>query len=108
MKLSLVALIIFAAFSAEAKNWGESSTGVFDFTLVLPLSTSGSVIYTAASVSNSTLKQLIAAKEDAAFFLATEGAQRTAKLDSALQAVHAENPELVASDLDLAQFILSL
>ena len=108
MKLSLAALIIFAAFSAQAKNYGESTTGVFDFTLALPLSTSGSVIYTAASVSNSTLKLLIAAKEDAAFFIATEGEQRTARLESALNAVHVENPTLAASDLDLAQFILSL
>ena len=108
MKLSLVALMMFAAFSAQAKNYGESTTGVFDFTLALPLSTSGSVIYTAASISNSTLKKIVEAKEDAALFLGTNGEVRTARLISALQAIHAENPALAASDLDLAKFIVSL
>ncbi|MNT00233.1 hypothetical protein D3C72_1346570 [compost metagenome] len=107
MKLTLATAILLAAFSAEAKNYGESTTGVFNFTLALPLTTSGGVIYTTASFSGETQKLILAAKEDAAFYVATEGQAHTARLDSALKSMRNENPTLQASDLHLAQVILN-
>ncbi|MNT88402.1 hypothetical protein D3C72_2289600 [compost metagenome] len=80
---------------------------MFNFTLALPLTTSGGVIYTTASFSGETQKQILAAKEDAAYFVATEGEVRTARLQTAVESMRAENPALAASDLDLAQAILT-
>ncbi|MFJ2550092.1 DUF2388 domain-containing protein [Pseudomonas sp. NPDC087612] len=51
-------------------------------------------------------KLLLAAHDDAAAFVASDGRWRGARLEAALQQLRQANPELHASDLELAQAIL--
>lgn len=51
-------------------------------------------------------KLIIAAQDDAAVFIATDGQLRGAQLESALRYVRQTQPKLRASDLELAQAIL--
>jgi uncharacterized protein (TIGR02448 family) len=51
-------------------------------------------------------KLIIAAKDDAAAYIATDGQLRGANLESALMYLHQTQPKLAASDLELAQAIL--
>lgn len=53
-------------------------------------------------------KRVLAARDDAASFVATSGAYRGARLEGALLHVRANQPELNASDMELAEAILSL
>ena len=52
-------------------------------------------------------KLIIAAKDDAGSFVASEGSIRGPYLEAAIQKVRAENPDLNASDMDLANAILA-
>ena len=51
-------------------------------------------------------KLIIAAQDDAAVFVATDGELRGAQLESALMALRQAEPKLSATDLELAQAIL--
>lgn len=51
-------------------------------------------------------KLIIAAQDDAAAFVATDGELKGAQLESALMALRQAEPKLSASDLELAQAIL--
>ena len=51
-------------------------------------------------------KLLLAAQDDAAAFIATDGRWRGARLESALDRLRRSQPKLNASDLELAQAIL--
>jgi uncharacterized protein (TIGR02448 family) len=51
-------------------------------------------------------KLIVAAQDDAAAFVASEGQLRGARLESALLALRDAQPKLSASDLELAQAIL--
>ncbi|KJK15470.1 DUF2388 domain-containing protein [Pseudomonas sp. 2(2015)] len=51
-------------------------------------------------------KLLLAAHDDAAAFVASDGRWRGARLEAALQQLRQANPELHAIDLELAQAIL--
>lgn len=53
-------------------------------------------------------KQVLAARDDAASFVATSGAYRGARFEGALMHVRSIQPELDASDMELAEAILSL
>lgn len=52
-------------------------------------------------------KVVLAAREDAASFVASAGEIRGAQLESALQLIRAKAPALQASDLELAEAILA-
>jgi len=52
-------------------------------------------------------KLVLAARDDAATFVATDGGVRGAQLEETLRALRAANPGLQASDRELAQAILS-
>ena len=52
-------------------------------------------------------KLVLAAQEDAGSFVASEGAIRGPFLESALRQVRAENPGMLASDMELANAILA-
>ncbi|WP_296248335.1 DUF2388 domain-containing protein [Pseudomonas sp. UBA4194] len=52
-------------------------------------------------------KLIIAAQDDAGSFVASEGSIRGPYLEAAIQKVRAENPDLNASDMDLANAILA-
>lgn len=53
-------------------------------------------------------KVVLAARDDAASFVATDGGIRGVQLEAALQHIRQQLPELQADDLQLAQAILSL
>ncbi|TRX75182.1 DUF2388 domain-containing protein [Pseudomonas mangiferae] len=52
-------------------------------------------------------KLIVAAQDDAGSFVASDGAIRGPYLEAALQRVRSDNPGLDASDMDLAQAILT-
>jgi uncharacterized protein (TIGR02448 family) len=74
----------------------------------------GALAGTAQATSDATsslrdMKQLRAARDDAASFIASDGAIRSARLEAALLKIRNHDPELAkADDLALAQAILSL
>jgi uncharacterized protein (TIGR02448 family) len=74
------------------------------------LSTQGTVVsgYATSMVTSAPFdhKLLIAAQDDAAAFIATDGQLRGARLESALDYLRRTQPKLHASDLELAQAIL--
>ena len=51
-------------------------------------------------------KRLLAVEDDAATFVASDGQMRGARLQAVLNRLRQANPELLASDLELAQAIL--
>lgn len=51
-------------------------------------------------------RKLLAARDDAASFVASDGQMRGAHLESALNYLHRTQPKLHASDLELAEAIL--
>jgi uncharacterized protein (TIGR02448 family) len=112
MKMIVIATLVLAGVSAQATEisqiYTESASSTVDFTLAIPLVTSGGVIYTSASISGETYKLIVAAKEDTAVYLASEGQVRAAGFSAAIEALRNENPALSASDLDVAQAMLKL
>jgi conserverd hypothetical protein len=97
MKALITLVLVFAATTAHA----NLSTAKF-------LAISLSPLISSAEFSLSITGNLAYAKEDAANFIASEGAVRTARLQSILTEIRATYPALDASDLELAQEILAL
>ena len=52
-------------------------------------------------------KMIVAAQDDAGSFVASDGAIRGPYLEAAIQKVRSDNPDLNASDMDLANAILA-
>ncbi|MFZ3184678.1 MAG: DUF2388 domain-containing protein [Pseudomonas sp.] len=61
----------------------------------------------ATSSSTKDDKVILAAHDDAASFVASQGAIRGAQLEAALQQIHQQQPSLQATDAQLAQAILT-
>lgn len=61
----------------------------------------------ATSSSTKDNKVILAAREDAASFVASQGAIRGAHLEAALQHIHQQQPSLQATDAQLAEAILA-
>ena len=97
--LLLTQVIITASWSGSAH--------AFD---AFNLSTQGTVVsgYATSMVTSAPFdhKLLIAAQDDAAAFIASDGQLRGAQLESALVYLRRTQPKLHASDLELAQAIL--
>ena len=76
----------------------------------LDVSTQSTVVsvYATSKVTSAPFdnKLVVAAKDDAAAFIATAGQWRGARLESALDYLRRTQPKLHASDLELAQAIL--
>lgn len=74
------------------------------------LTTQGLVVtgYATSQVTSAPFdhKLILAAQDDAAAFIATDGQWRGAQLESALKYLRQTQPKLHASDLELAQAIL--
>ncbi|KAA0982802.1 DUF2388 domain-containing protein [Pseudomonas sp. ANT_J12] len=89
-----------------AASW-SGSAHAFD---AFNLSTQGTVVsgYATSMVTSAPFdhKLLIAAQDDAAAFIASDGQLRGAQLESALVYLRRTQPKLHASDLELAQAIL--
>lgn len=96
-RISLIAPLLIATCWA-------SSAQAFDLT------TQSSVItaYATSQVTSAPFdhKLLLAAQDDAAAFIATDGQLRGARLESALRYLRQHQAKLHASDLELAQAIL--
>ncbi|WP_421553408.1 DUF2388 domain-containing protein [Pseudomonas yamanorum] len=78
--------------------------------LAFDLSTQSLVVsaYATSKVTSAPFdhKLILAAQDDAAAFIATDGQWRGARLESALDYLRQTQPKLNASDLELAQAIL--
>ncbi|ETK38925.1 Holliday junction resolvase [Pseudomonas fluorescens FH5] len=76
----------------------------------LDVSTQSTVVsvYATSKVTSAPFdnKLVLAARDDAAAFIATDGQWRGARLESALDSLRRTQPKLHASDLELAQAIL--
>ena len=74
------------------------------------LSTQSTVVsaYATSKVTSAPFdrKVIMAAQDDAAAFIATDGQRRGARLESALDYLRRSQPKLNATDLELAQAIL--
>ncbi|WP_443217309.1 DUF2388 domain-containing protein [Pseudomonas sp. MF4836] len=83
---------------------GVGSAQAFDLT------TEGLVVtgYATSKVTSAPFdrKLILAAQDDAAAFVASDGVMRGAQLESALEYLRRSQPKLHASDLELAQAIL--
>ena len=83
---------------------GASSAQAFDLT------TQGLVVtgFASSQVTSAPFdrKLILAAQDDAAAFVASDGLMRGAQLESALKYLRQGQPKLHASDLELAQAIL--
>lgn len=64
--------------------------------------------FNGTSTTGSINLKVINAQDDAATFLASEGAIRGVAFDSAIAAIRESNPNLTLSDAELAQEILSI
>ena len=98
--LSAAALLVVAA-SANASSFYVTTDSLVR-TLKAP-----SDLTTDASGSLRDNKIVRAARDDAASFVASEGAIRGVKLESAFESIRQQAPQLQASDAQLAQAILT-
>lgn len=101
-----VRVLGFVALMAAASS---AAAGSFLLTTDTVL---GAVAATVDGVSDLTsslqdAKVVRAARDDAASFVASEGSIRGARLEAALRYIRQELPSLAASDLQLAQAIIS-
>ncbi|MDQ3201485.1 MAG: DUF2388 domain-containing protein [Pseudomonadota bacterium] len=105
--MSRLRLLSAAALLAVAANSNASSFIVTTDSIV------GALKATSDATSDITSsfrddKIVRAARDDAASFVATEGAIRGVKLESALDHIRVQAPQLDATDSQLAQAILTL
>lgn len=99
--LSLAALLTFAA-SASATSFVVTT----DALVAGVAATSEATIDVSSSLSDD--KIVLAARDDAASFVASQGSIRGVKLEAALQHIRRQAPQLSTDDLQLAEAILSL
>ncbi|MNL43267.1 hypothetical protein D3C87_1657730 [compost metagenome] len=59
-------------------------------------------------ISQANLKLIVDSQEDASYFVASNGEVRTANMEVALQVIRIENPQLRASDFEIAKAIIGL
>ncbi|MEB0046033.1 MULTISPECIES: DUF2388 domain-containing protein [unclassified Pseudomonas] len=105
--MSRLRLLSAAALLAMSANANASSFIVTTDAVVGALKSSSD----ATSNLSSSLRDnkiVRAARDDAASFVATNGAIRGVKLESALDEIHRQAPQLNATDEQLAQAILSI
>ncbi len=98
--LSLSALLSFAA-SASATSFVVTTDAVVGAVAATTEATSD------VSSSLSDDKIVLAARDDAASFIASAGNIRGVRLQAALQHIRQRAPHLIADDMQLAQAILS-
>ena len=103
--MSRLRLLSAAALLAVAANASASSFIVTTDSIVGALkATSDATSDVSSSFRDNKIVQ--AARDDAASFVASEGAIRGAKLESAFAYIRQQTPQLGASDAQLAQAIL--
>jgi uncharacterized protein (TIGR02448 family) len=105
MKMMVVALLMVFGGTAQATDYNNMSG-----TLLLTSSpTIFTVLGTQCAVGDDCQFKLVIerAQDDAAAFIGSNGAVRGAQLEHALLVIRKSNPELKASDMDLANKILA-
>ncbi len=103
MRISLsIFILLLACSSVQARSLEASSN-------VLLRATERTLDFTSdTTTSIRDMKLVLAARDDAASFIATDGAVRTAQLEAALRSLREQLPEArEASDEALAQAILA-
>lgn len=105
--MSRLRLLSTAALLAVAANSHASSFIITTDTVVGALKDSSDAT-TNLSSSLRDKKVVRAARDDAASFVASEGAIRGVRLESALDYIHTQAPQLKATDAQLAQAILAI
>ena len=95
-RLLIVPVVFFAGWSPLAS--------AFDLTIQSTVASA----YATSKVTSAPFdrKVVVAAQDDAAAFIATDGQWRGARLESALDDLRRSHPKLNASDRELAQAIL--
>jgi uncharacterized protein (TIGR02448 family) len=105
-------MTLFRLFSAAALLTLASAASATSFVVTTDSLVSGLAASSeATSDISSSLgddKVVLAARDDAASFVATQGGIRGVQLEAALQHIRQHAPQLQADDLQLAQAILSL
>ncbi|MNL60063.1 hypothetical protein D3C87_1838420 [compost metagenome] len=99
-KIVLVLAIVTSSTLAHAMMAGGAAVASF--------AAFSMTVGTVASKSAHHNKIILNAQEDAYAFIASEGQIRGVQLQKALETVRSENPAVAASDMELAQAILSL
>lgn len=102
--MSILRLLSAAALLTLATSVSASS---FVITTDWTVKGVGSSSDASASSSKKDNKVILAAREDAASFVASQGAIRGAHLEAALAHIHQQQPGLQASDAQLAEAILA-
>lgn len=112
LRLTITATLIFStgiAHAVDASFMGGTSAVIGSYMVFR--ATTGDALSSEidnSSTSGDIRLKVINAKEDAATFLASEGNIRGAAFISALKAIREANPNLVISDMELAEQILEV
>ncbi|MNS77133.1 hypothetical protein D3C72_1107080 [compost metagenome] len=105
MILGLASVVMVSTAQASEYPWWY----MFSMTTVSPFMTSMLISYCQGSYACDDDKQIIIdAKEDAAMFVATEGAVRGVRLQKAMELVRSANPGVEVPDMVIAQDILAI
>jgi len=102
LRLFCAATLLVAATSASASSF-VATTDMVGRAVVATTDTSSDI-----SSSLKDDKIVLAARDDAASYVASQSAIRGVQLEAALQHIRQQAPQLVASDLQLAEAILAL
>ena len=113
LKSFVIVALAFSAQSASASSFFHSDNPVGNFSLTTGFTIASPFLSTTCAVPGAGCvmhdKQiLLEAKEDAAVFVGTEGQILGVRLQRAIQLVHEANPEVEASDMEIANSILEL
>ncbi len=100
-------LRLFSSLALLLTVTSASATSFIATTDTLGRATVGTSDSTTDASSDDDDKLLLAARDDAASFVASGGAIRGAHLEAALTRLRTKQPQLAASDLQLAQAILA-
>lgn len=105
--LALTSVVLFS-FSASATDPADARAAATAAVTMAPSITIITPTELTYELGTEDYKVLYVAKDDAAVFIATEGAMRTVRLQRALEVMRRVQPKLVASDLEIAEGIAAL
>ncbi|MEK2690034.1 DUF2388 domain-containing protein [Bdellovibrio sp. GT3] len=109
LKFAVLTLVTVSSLNAMALDHKDASGAVLAATTMAPVWTVvGPFMTTKNAMSPEQYKVLVAAKDDAAIFVGTDGEVRTVRLQRALEVVRKADPRAVASDLEIAEALLAL
>jgi Protein of unknown function (DUF2388). len=111
-KFILVGALLIGSVSQANPVGQQTFYSTYESVLAASVTTLLPSILTQCSIENTCdlMKVLVDAQEDAAVYVATEGEAKSAKLVHALETLRAnqESETKILSDIELAQFILSI